>query len=68
MTEFYCDLGKEWTDKLPTDSELVMHSVACYLDARLPPIKGVIDGKTFSSLYFFKNPDLKELSKIKVTV
>lgn len=27
--------GQQWTDKLPTDSELIMHMVASYLDSRL---------------------------------
>ena len=42
---------------LPTDSEVVMHCVACYLDSRLPPVKGVIDGKVFSTLYFHRLPE-----------
>ncbi|TRY72008.1 hypothetical protein TCAL_05402 [Tigriopus californicus] len=58
--------GKNWSDKLPTDSELIMHCLVCYLDARLPPVKSVIDGKVFSSLYFFKMPDKLESLKIRV--
>ena len=58
--------GTDWNEKLPTDSEIVMHCVACYFDSRLPPAKGVVDGRTFSSLYFFKLPDKSDLSKIKV--
>ena len=49
--------GPNWSpDKLPTDAELVMHCLVCYLDARLPPLKGVVDGKVFSTLYFSKDP------------
>ncbi len=45
--------GAEWSaDALPNDSELLMHCVASYLDARLPPAKGVIDGRVFTTLYF----------------
>ncbi len=44
----------EWNDKLPTDAELVMHCVASYLDSRLPPVKGVVDGRVFSTLYYFR--------------
>lgn len=58
--------GKNWSDKLPTDSELVMHCLVCYMDAQLPPVKSVIDGKVFSSLYFFKMPDKLEALKIRV--
>jgi hypothetical protein len=61
--------GHEWTDKLPTDSELVMHCVASYFDSRLPPAKGVVDGHTFTSLHFFKLPEDKaELAKSKTPI
>ncbi len=51
--------GQPWSDKLPTDAELVMHCLAAYFDSRLPPAKGIVDGRTFTSLYFFRMPDDK---------
>jgi hypothetical protein len=47
---------------LPTDAELVMHCVACYLDSRLPPVKGIVDGRVFSTLYLYRQPDLPKSS------
>ncbi len=48
--------GAEWAHErgLPADAELVMHCVAAYFDARLPPAEGVIDGRVFSTLHLFK--------------
>ena len=61
--------GQAWSDKLPTDAELVMHCLATYFDSRLPPSKGIVDGRTFSSLYYFRLPDDKaSLAKSKSPV
>jgi hypothetical protein len=48
------DDGSDWSAKYPADAELVMHCVACYLDCRLPPVKGVVDGSVFSSIFYLK--------------
>ena len=49
--------GSEWSDKLPTDAEIVMNSVAAYLDVRMPKhyhYSGNIDGKPFTGTYYLK--------------
>ena len=51
--------GRAWSDKLPSDAEIAMHCVAAYFDSRLPPAHGVVDGRTFSSLHFFRMPEDK---------
>ena len=59
-------LGRDWSDKLPTDCDLVIHAFACYFDSRIPPVKGVIDGKVFSSLFFFGVSEKPESAKVRV--
>ena len=41
--------GRAWSERsgLPTDAEIVAHCVAAYFDSRLPPARGVVDGRTF---------------------
>ena len=31
------DYREQWSDKLPTDSEVIVHCLATYMDSRLPP-------------------------------
>ena len=58
--------GNEWSaDKLPTDAEIVMHSVAAYLDVRMPNhyhYTGNIEGKPFTGIYYLRklNSDLQK--------
>ncbi|KAF0311992.1 Transmembrane protein 209 [Amphibalanus amphitrite] len=49
--------GKDWDEHLPTDSAIVMHMVAAYLDGRLPPHPSHPDGRTFSSEHLSSAPD-----------
>jgi len=46
--------GNEWTDKLPTDAEVVMNCVSAYLDTRLPRNFVSNDGKPFTGIYYHK--------------
>ena len=57
--------GVVWSDKLPTDAEIVMNCVAAYLDGRMPKhyhYTSNVDGKPFSGIYFLKtlNSDLQK--------
>ncbi|XP_063241850.1 transmembrane protein 209 isoform X1 [Bacillus rossius redtenbacheri] len=49
--------GKPWEDHLPTDSAIVMHLLATYLDSQLPPVPQNPDGRPFTSQHFVKVPD-----------
>ncbi len=66
--------GQEWTDKLPSDAELVMHLFSTYLDVRMPAnyrntttnsMPGnpshshFIDDKPFSGVYFIRLPEME---------
>merc|ERR1712038_322794 len=62
--------GNEWSDKFPTDAEIVMNSVAAYLDVRMPKhyhYSGNIDGKPFTGTYYLKklNSDLQKNTSSK---
>lgn len=60
--------GSDWTDKWPSDSEIVMHCVACFFDSRLPPVKGIVDGRVFTSLYYFRLPDKPKDLKVPCAI
>uniref|UniRef100_A0A6M2DHF4 Putative cytochrome n=1 Tax=Xenopsylla cheopis TaxID=163159 RepID=A0A6M2DHF4_XENCH len=47
--------GKPWDTNLPTDSALIMHLIATYLDSQLVPLPQQPDGKPFSSQYLSTN-------------
>ncbi|KAJ3665391.1 hypothetical protein Zmor_000888 [Zophobas morio] len=49
--------GKEWEESLPTDSAIIMHLLACYLDTQLMPLPSMPDTKPFSGLYYLKSKD-----------
>nr|CAD7589196.1 unnamed protein product [Timema genevievae] len=49
--------GKPWEDHLPTDSDVVMHLLATYLDTQLPPVPQNPDSRPFTSQYLVKAPD-----------
>merc|ERR1712141_187651 len=62
--------GNEWSDKLPTDSELLMGFFAAYMDSRMPAnyrnmIGAVapetahdhVEDKPFTGIYYIKVPD-----------
>ncbi|XP_067003995.2 transmembrane protein 209 isoform X2 [Anabrus simplex] len=49
--------GKVWEEHLPTDSALVMHLLATYLDTQLPPQPQNPDKRPFSSEYLVKYPE-----------
>jgi hypothetical protein len=47
--------GREWNIDLPSDAQIVIHCLCCYLDANLVPLPLLTD-KTFSQLHFMKTP------------
>ncbi|RZB39699.1 transmembrane protein 209 [Asbolus verrucosus] len=49
--------GKEWDESLPTDSAIIMHLLASYLDTQLMPLPSMPDTKPFSGLYYIKSKD-----------
>jgi hypothetical protein len=49
--------GKEWEESLPTDSAIVMHLLASYLDTQLMPLPSMPDMKPFSGFYYIKCKD-----------
>jgi len=52
--------GSQWSDRLPTDSELLAHWLACYLDSRLLPSMNTRmaregdQARPFTGVHFFK--------------
>lgn len=48
--------GEEWTDKFPTDAEIVMNCVASYLDMRMPSnyVANPVDGRPFTGTFFVR--------------
>uniref|UniRef100_A0A1B6DCW7 Transmembrane protein 209 n=1 Tax=Clastoptera arizonana TaxID=38151 RepID=A0A1B6DCW7_9HEMI len=58
--------GKDWTDHLPTDAELVLHLLATYLDLQLPSAVSLSDGRPFSSVYLFKYPNKPIRGKLAI--
>ena len=53
--------GNEWTEKLPTDSDIIMNCLAAYLDIRMPKhyhYTSNVDAKPFTGIYFLKAPEL----------
>jgi hypothetical protein len=55
-----------WTDKYPTDCEIIMNCFAAYLDNCMPPNYSAPEGKPFTDIYFVKAPeksDTKTTSK-----
>ncbi|XP_052226126.1 transmembrane protein 209-like isoform X2 [Dreissena polymorpha] len=55
--------GKQWSEHLPTDAQLVMHMFCTYMDSRLPPDLKYPDGKTFTSQHVVVTPDKPDLGK-----
>ena len=49
--------NKDWEEHLPTDSAIVMHLFATYLDSQLPPLPQNPDGRPFTAQHFAKTPD-----------
>lgn len=61
LTEFRWNSGsqyknKPWDDRLPSDSDLVMHLFATYMNSTLPLNPLCPEGKSFSALYFIQHP------------
>ncbi|GJQ80784.1 hypothetical protein Trydic_g9375 [Trypoxylus dichotomus] len=46
--------GKDWDTSLPTDSAIIMHLFATYLDTQLLPLPNTPDGKPFSGHHYLK--------------
>ncbi|KAK4884245.1 hypothetical protein RN001_000516 [Aquatica leii] len=46
--------GKEWNNSLPTDSEIIMHLFATYMDNQLPLVPNRPDMKPFSDSHYIK--------------
>ncbi|KAF5270860.1 hypothetical protein FQA39_LY08305 [Lamprigera yunnana] len=46
--------GKEWNDSLPTDSEIIIHLFATYMDTQLLPLPNCPDTKPFTGTYYIK--------------
>ena len=46
-----------WSDKFPTDSEIIMSCFAAYFDNCMPPNYSSSDGKPFTNVYFVKAAD-----------
>ncbi|PSN34003.1 hypothetical protein C0J52_14608 [Blattella germanica] len=44
-------------EHLPTDSAIIMHLFATYLDSQLPPLPQNPDGRPFTTQHFAKTPD-----------
>jgi hypothetical protein len=62
--------GSEWSDKFPTDADIIMNCVAAYLDVRMPNhyhYTGNIDGKPFTGIYYLKalNSDVQKDGSVK---
>lgn len=51
--------GRQWAIDLPTDSQIVVHALCCYLDANLAPVP-LLTEKTFSQQHFVRTPDKPE--------
>ncbi|XP_050431338.1 transmembrane protein 209 [Adelges cooleyi] len=49
--------GKEWTSELPSDSVLVMHLLATYLDSQLSPLTRLKGKNPFSVQHLIKYPE-----------
>jgi len=61
MTDFRWNSGsqyksKPWDDRLPTDSDFVMHLFSTYMNSRLPLNPLHPEGKSFGSEYFIQYP------------
>ena len=59
---FHCDYSttssfQAWSDKFPTDSEIIMSCFAAYFDNCMPPNYSSSDGKPFTNVYFVKAAD-----------
>lgn len=46
-----------WSDKYPSDSEIVMNCFAAYLDNCMPPNYSSNDGKPFTNVYYVKTAE-----------
>ena len=60
MSSFRSDGGskrKGWDDSSPTDSAVVMHCLATYLDSQLPAPTDRPDRRPFTGHYFVKCPE-----------
>jgi hypothetical protein len=73
MSEFRWNRGgsvhnKDWEEHLPTDSAVVMHLFATYLDSQLPPMPQKPDGRPFTSSHFSKTPDKSAQLKNTLTI
>ncbi|XP_059486156.1 transmembrane protein 209 [Neocloeon triangulifer] len=49
--------GKPWDDTLPTDTQIIMHFLAMYLDVQLPPMRHRPDPRPFSAVHMSKAVD-----------
>lgn len=58
----------DWTDKMPTDSEVIVHCLASYMDSRLPPSSHTLlhhsqqETKAFSGTHFYKHGEKPDVS------
>ncbi|KAJ9587901.1 hypothetical protein L9F63_018682, partial [Diploptera punctata] len=73
MSEFRWNSGgsfhnKDWEEHLPTDSAIVMHLFATYLDSQLPPLPQNPDGRPFTAQHFAKTPDKPVQNRNTLTI
>lgn len=54
---------KSWSEALPTDSSIVLHCFASYLDSQLPLTSFYPDLKAFTRQHVIKSPDKVNLTK-----
>lgn len=55
--------NSQWNKELPTDSQIVMHCIATYLDSHLPRNPMYPEGRTFTTQYFVQTPSKADTKK-----
>ncbi|XP_062507845.1 transmembrane protein 209-like [Corticium candelabrum] len=55
--------GRGWDNELPNDTQILLHLVCTYLDARLPPNPRQPDRKAFSTHYVIRAPSKHDPKK-----
>ena len=61
---FFC---QAWSDKYPTDCEIIMNCFAAYLDNCMPPNYSTGDGKPFTNVFLVKAPEKSDATKSAVS-
>ncbi|XP_076032827.1 transmembrane protein 209-like isoform X2 [Oratosquilla oratoria] len=49
--------GKPWKEDYPTDTAILLHMFAMYMDSHLPPDPGQPEGRLFSNTFVVKTPE-----------